>query len=460
MLYRNLLLILLCMLLLTSCAQAGNNHEPDDYGGRKAVHLSALSYEYGLMQYVEAFNAQSDEYVVVVKSYVNLDEQESGLISYDNERAKFNAELMAGHIPDIVLCDVLMPVQSYINHGLFTDLYALMEADPDFDKADYLPNAFAAAEQDGKLFEIFPAFCVQTLYAKASDVGSMQGWTLDEFSELISSRGNVRYPIGGYDKYSFVATMAPRLFVDNAASSASFDRAEFLKLLEVAQRFPAEVPQVDDLAMHNMEMSGGDPLLGIGFVYSPRDIRVWEQVYACEEITLIGFPCAGGAYFFPDITFAITQQADEKDGAWEFVKFVLSSGLSSNIPVKLSLIDKMMEEAKKNINGSEHALQVIVGYDKADGSSSVSIAVDENGIVSEGRGMPLMMEIPVGNNTDGDNAKFLEFIRTVGNVWRFDAAIANIVGEEIGAYFEGQRTADQAADIIESRVNLYLSERG
>ena len=36
--------------------------------------------------------------------------------------------------------------------------------------------------------------------------------------------------------------------------------------------------------------------------------------------------------------------------------------------------------------------------------------------------------------------------------------IVNIIEEEAGAYYAGQKTAEEVADIIQSRVSIYLSE--
>ena len=37
-------------------------------------------------------------------------------------------------------------------------------------------------------------------------------------------------------------------------------------------------------------------------------------------------------------------------------------------------------------------------------------------------------------------------------------ALVNIIEEEVSAYFADQKTADEVADIIQSRVSVYLKE--
>lgn len=39
-----------------------------------------------------------------------------------------------------------------------------------------------------------------------------------------------------------------------------------------------------------------------------------------------------------------------------------------------------------------------------------------------------------------------------------DEEISNIINEEADAYFKGQKSVDEVADIIQSRVKIYISE--
>ena len=41
---------------------------------------------------------------------------------------------------------------------------------------------------------------------------------------------------------------------------------------------------------------------------------------------------------------------------------------------------------------------------------------------------------------------------------RVDYNISNIVLEEVGAYFSGQKSAKETADVIQSRVKVYILE--
>lgn len=448
--------------MLVSCTQSDLNSindysfVDDEYSGeRKIIDLSVLQYEYFTKKNVEAFNEQSDEYVVHVKAYIDFTLQEAEHTSITDARNLLNLDLMAGNYPDIILFDPFTPRQNYINKSLFVDLYSLMEADTGFYKEDYLKNAFAAAEQDGKLYDIFTLFHIRTLCAKTSAIGDTQGWTLDEFINYVEARPDVKYPISYITNIEFVQTMSQLLFIDSKTASVNFDRNEFQNLLEIAKRFPPENPSVLEPAEILIGMRNDDPLIGAAALSAPWQVRLWEQVYLREDMTTIGYPqvdkatvSLGGSYFFPEEIFAIFEQARNKEGAWEFLKFMLSTNRQFGIPIKMSLISDMLDSAKME----ENSLYIYIG--EGNEKDSLIIDIKEGTIVNDGQ----YTKILVGNNTDEDNEKFMNIIQSTNRVMRHDEIIENIISEEVANYYSGQISSDKTVDNIENRIGLYLSE--
>ena len=52
------------------------------------------------------------------------------------------------------------------------------------------------------------------------------------------------------------------------------------------------------------------------------------------------------------------------------------------------------------------------------------------------------------------------YIRNAAGFRHSDAAIEIIIREEIQAYFAGQKSIEEVMDLIQNRVDLYVSERG
>lgn len=66
------------------------------------------------------------------------------------------------------------------------------------------------------------------------------------------------------------------------------------------------------------------------------------------------------------------------------------------------------------------------------------------------------MDIYAATQEDVDAIK--ELINATDNALQLDQNIQNIITEEAGGYFQGQKTAQEVADIIQSRIQIYVNE--
>ena len=61
--------------------------------------------------------------------------------------------------------------------------------------------------------------------------------------------------------------------------------------------------------------------------------------------------------------------------------------------------------------------------------------------------------------TDEQAAKLLNLINSTTRLYSYDDEIMDIISDEAQAFFAGQKTSQQVADNIQSRVRLYVGER-
>ena len=66
-------------------------------------------------------------------------------------------------------------------------------------------------------------------------------------------------------------------------------------------------------------------------------------------------------------------------------------------------------------------------------------------------------KITIGANTDEDNQRVYDLISGAVEL-KYDPDVINIIIEEAGAYFSGQKSAKEVAEIIQNRVQNYLDE--
>ena len=50
------------------------------------------------------------------------------------------------------------------------------------------------------------------------------------------------------------------------------------------------------------------------------------------------------------------------------------------------------------------------------------------------------------------------FLKGLDSEAYFDTSVENIIVEEAAAFFEGQKSADDVAGVIQSRVQIYINE--
>ena len=55
--------------------------------------------------------------------------------------------------------------------------------------------------------------------------------------------------------------------------------------------------------------------------------------------------------------------------------------------------------------------------------------------------------------------QILDLINATTAVYGYDESILNIISDEATAYFAGEKSLDDTANMIQSRVNLYVAEQ-
>ncbi|MBQ5319205.1 MAG: extracellular solute-binding protein [Oscillospiraceae bacterium] len=421
--------------------------DPADIPDKKLIKIYALYLDVGVKRQIVEFNKTNEMYKIELTSY-----DDYATKSYDEALKRMNNDMISGNIPDIIVLNNELPVDSYISKGLLADLYQFMDKDETINKEDYLTNIFDAYSVDGKLYELVPSFNITTLVGKSSIVGEEPGWTMDEFIALADTHPEAM--VFGYEMtrdnvFMTLVSNCYDSYIDTATGKCNFNSDDFIKLLEFSSRFPKEIDwdtlYEDDNYWMEQETRFRDnkALVMDQYMSNFRTIREMEMGNFGEPITFKGYPGAkgNGAAIDAYTSIAITAKAANPDGAWEFIKYFLSDEYQNELewqyPIKISALEAQMEKAKKR-----------------------PFWVDENGEKQYYDNTYYIggQEIKIGENTDEDNQRVLDLIKSTTNVSRYDRDIYKIIEEEAAPFFEGQKTAKEVADIIQNRVSNYIAE--
>ncbi len=426
------------------------------------INFAATNLSESLQDAVISFNKTHDEYRIQFKDYsVYNNENDFG---NQGGVSQLNYDIIAGDIPDMFLLDGL-PFETYASKGLLADLGPIMDADPSFNKEDYLTNVLDACSYKGKICSVIPGFSLMTLVGKSSNVGPKPGWTMEDLSALMQ-----KYPdaavISDMTK-TFMLMMFSMMglenYIDTDTGSCSFNSQSFIDLLKFLNTFPDEIDYgammngggggMGGFGFSNTRYRDNETLMQMAFLSDYESIKTLMYDFG-EDITFVGFPVAEGvgSTIQPQLEIGISSKTALTDACWEFIKFLLGDDFQNGIinsesfmamsafPVKRSVLDKLAQQAmteQEDNNG---------GFGGGFGGMMGMMGSDEQ---REFMAKPLTQQ-----QVDQVN----EAIFSTTNVSRNRDDVLAIIEEEAGAYFAGQKSAETVAGVIQSRVQIYVNE--
>lgn len=418
--------------------------DPSEIPDKQLISVYASYIPYDIKGKISTFNKTSDKYQIEVTSYVGDDWS-----NYDDCIKRLNNDLVAGKIPDILLVDSQLPFSSYVSKGLIADLGPIMEKDESFNRADYLENVFDAFSVGGKLYRIAPSFSIVTKSAKKSIVGDKDSWTMDDFIAVHEanpdSNMQTEMTSSGFVDSMIVYNIGQ--YVNYETGECTFNTDSFKKALEYAKTLPAEIDSdalyQDDNYWTERENSyrTGKTILRDEYIYDFRAFKQDEEGYFGEPVSMVGVPTdkGNGSMLQMNTSLAIMEKAKNPDGAWEFIKTLLTDEAQENVsdfPVKLSALNKLAEKAKERPYWDNNGTKEYYDNQIWIGNQSFTITP----------------------NTDADNERMMNFIKSVNTVYKYDTDLLKIIDEETQAYFSGQKSVDEVADIIQNRASTYINE--
>ena len=379
---------------------------------------------------VISFNSMDIGYQIRIKDYSLYNSGEGDHTGVD----RLILDIMAGNAPDLYdLRD--MPLQQFVELGILEDLNPYLDRDPLIDRSAYNPTLLKAQETDGKLFYVMPHVSVLSLLCREEQIAD--GTPLS-FQSILDAAGSSD-PFGGMlTRYSFLwyaLSGGEQSYIDWENHVCHFDSEEFRSILIIADRLP---DTWSDVSREDSEKTGWiiaellDPGLMINYTNAlGGDVRTGECVVAA------GIPSPDGVKYpiCPTrYTWGMSSDSDVKDGAWLFIRFFLLEEYQNSNMIPLSM-------------------------------TALSDAEDAYANWIENNGQAYLIN-RWGEETDVvvDSMVFYDYFRTVVDsvtgVYNNDQVVFSIVWNEAQQYFAGDISIENVVKRIQSRVSIYISERG
>ncbi len=420
----------------------------------KTVLTVACYYGYEMQQAALKFNRASDTVRITVRQYADYDTEEN---NWTGAITQMNTDIVTGNIPDILLVDAQLPFHNYVNKGLFTDLYPLLDAaESPVKRQDILPNILTAFETDGRLTSITDGFTLATFAADAQLVGSEPGWTWQEFFDLLDAHPEIESAFNKNlfrrDLLNYVLMMGGDQFVNYETGECRFDSPAFQQVLELIANYPTEYDPDREFEAPKDLYSTHRCLMYMTHLYD-FDYVLRENNYIFNNnICYIGMPTidgTGGSAIQPSNRFAISEACPDKAAAWEYVSSFLTYEYQTEsiycLPVRTDAMDKKVEAAMDPETHGDYG--VMPGGIYKEAASTMSPALPDDSEAHYDR-----------PTTQAEVDQAMQVITGTTTLYHMDNKLVDIIMEEAEAFFAGSKTAAETASIIQNRATTYLAE--
>lgn len=458
--------------------------ENDPSKEKKIITLATLNMDSEMRTLISDFNKNSSEYRIKVTDYSEYNTGDD----YTAGITKLNTEIIAGRVPDIIAVGYFMPIDQYAAKGILEDLTPYIERD--LGKDALVEDFFKTLRDDnGKLYEAYSAFTVQTLVGLRSVVGDEADWSFKKLQEAFATLPEGASIVGDYYSrsaalYMFLYSNMDK-FVNWETGECSFDSQDFIDLLETVKTFPAD----EDIKSNDGETAyvsdqvkvlTGKQLLSNANAYSLTDFRANTfYAYGKDDISFVGYPGTGAAFSAVGMGYAISAKSENKEAAWQFVSRILTEdyqngqnkyGYYNGFPTNEAVFDKMMKaEATPTFGETVFSSTYVVGNNGTSSDGGLgerepyySGATNDKGVHEQPKttyGFGGNFTVYVYAMTEQEKEVVLDLLKNTTTFMRYDSSLSDIINEEIQPFFKGEKSAADAAKMIQSRATIYVNEQ-
>ena len=442
---------------------------------KKVLTLACMYLDWNLRSMIVEYNKTNDEYrinVVDYSEYATDDDYNAGV-------TKLTTEIISGSVPDIFLTSNL-PIDKYAAKGVIADLNTFMDGGNGLSRDYFVPQVMSALEKDGKLYELPTSFSVQTAYALSSIASQYDTWNVAAVQDAMTQlQEGATVFSDGWTKNTALSNCLSRnlsAFVDWTTGKCEFDSEAFQQLLDFCNSFPAETSDGDgaiayassaDIAVDDAmwesdatRITNGKQLMSTTGMYS-FDSYIWNVYAIRDKITFTGYPTedGSGSSFELQMPMAISSVTKYPDAAWDFVCSIIKkmNTIDENnyyygFPISQAAFDAemtdiMTEQYQLDENGEQ------VDWD-GDGEPDKAI---RGSYETMENGETVYKDVYALTQEDID--QILGVINNTRSVYDYDQEILDIITDEVAAYFAGDKDVQTTANMIQSRVNLYVQEQ-
>ena len=360
-------------------------------------------------------------------------------------RTRTMAELMSGQGPEIMYVSE-DDLHVLAETGVLMDMSELIPEDV---QEQLLPGIRKLGTVDGTWVGITPSIFYYT-FMTSDALWSRDSWTVSDMLDLAESKdgwgdwilsyGNAKPDYNDLFELGFYRSLGDSPFIDLENGISYFNGKDFIRTLEFCKKYgqPSNAQVDSDEVLKGM-LQEGKSIAQLIYIYD--GLNYFSRMMASyEDCHIVGFPSETGSgnYMYTEGYLVVNANAGHIDAIKDFIAYLLDYDVQF---VSWSSVRKDVLRDQVTVHPETGKPAIL--HDPSDAASGWAYQVLDD------------------LKPDGTTylEEFMEFAESCEPVPYCPEAITEIVWEEIDAYFTGNRSAKDTADIIHRRVQLYFDER-
>ena len=381
------------------------------------------------------YNRNNNQYHITVKHYGSLTDLYNAILAKETIDI---IDLSRGNI------------ESLSRQGVFEDLGSYLDQSEDFTRADFLDGILEAYTFDGTLVGIPESFRMQTVMGDGSMVGNGAGLTLEGLFVIAESNPHAMPfdEITKEEMMQYLMMFNEDAFINWETGKCHFDSAQFKAVLQFVNRFPDSIVSGQEEVSFPSKIQNGDVLFAIANVQAVKTFQLYEEIFG-ETAACVGFPTKdgkGSTLLFASNAFGIAAVSENKNGAWDFIESILKRKNIDDMDNEEVYHYYFYELETTQLSTMKNAMSAIIDY---------VMETDKEGdfgsfIYNDGWRF-------AGHVLTWDEVNIIMDLIPEATPYLFieKNEIINIINEEAGAYYSGQRRVDDVV-ILYKTVLSYM----
>jgi multiple sugar transport system substrate-binding protein len=432
-------LLLIITLLLICLSFVGCNTNDSDKKVGKELEISTYAKNTYLEEVAKEYQKQNPDIKINIITFANdltMEVSNEKEYSEDNSPRDYikniNTAFIAKKGSDIINMDVL-PYYKYASSSYLADLSELIENDSEFKKDEYYSKILDSLKVNSKLYMMPIDYMAYIGGVNKNFSSDINNYKVSNFLDLgyknlkdKDEKGVYVYD-DPYDLFNILYEENYTKLVDLDAKKSNFNSNEFKNILD----------NINMLKKENLLIDSNDIGEENYLKYFKYD-SIWTQDLLTPhfgfnddfvDMNLIK-DCDDKVYFDVIHSYAINENSNNKELAWDFIKFMINEESQSSpgiFPInKKALNNSYKEQIRQMLNDA-----------------------NENGMA---------LDDDVDKICDEYIAKLSDFSEQINTYHFKDYNIDNIVKEEVKAFIDEKKDKDDVINAISMKVDTYLQE--